>query len=71
MKLVLFAYTEFGYQCTKHLHDQGEHEILIITAPADNGEPINGWESVVSYCKNNKSNTFCDFFATCFSEKIQ
>lgn len=53
MKLVLFAFTEFGYQCTKHLHDQGEHEILIITAPADNGEPINGWKSVVSYCKNN------------------
>ena len=53
MKLVFFAYTNFGYQCVEFANKQCKHEILVVSAPYDKGEPINNWESVVSYSRNH------------------
>ena len=51
MKVVLFAFTNFGYDCVEYIHKQKKYKILVVTSPSDKGEHLNGWRSVLSFCR--------------------
>ncbi len=54
MNILLFAYTNFGVQCTDYVHRQTSHKLLVVTAPMDSGKHTAQWKSVILFCKEHR-----------------